>query len=152
MNNVKQDLDIIEKYTTREILFAMIKSLNNYYGIPFVEYTRNHLEKHWGDNLWWPNEKMIETVSKLFTVRQQFQSRYSDNSSYSSECEYYVDIYQCNLCGKLIDIPTPEGRDEWKIDIMNPTHSHISQCEKVKEIYNTCVGLNEFKLKLLSAN
>ncbi len=152
-NTTEQDLNIIKQYDTKEIIMAMLKTMDGYHGLPFISYTRSELEKCWNDFLWWPNKEMVETVTKLFRRVSKNQSRWSGGGSWSPEGGYLVDVYQCRLCNSLEEIQVPDPQEdyshEWTVDLMNPMHSHMSRCKKVRKIQDDSGSLEEFKYKLL---
>lgn len=149
MNTPQQDLDIIKNYDAKEILLALLKSMDNYHGIPFIRKTREELEKVWNDYLWWPNKIMCSTVTLLFTKRQKHQKRNTSGGSWAPEDVYYVDVFQCNLCGALIEITVPGANEHWQPDLKNPLHKHMTLCTVSKKIEDNCQNISELKSELL---
>lgn len=150
MNTNEQEIEILKQYTAKEIILAMLESMDNYHGLPFLAYTRQRLEKCWNDSLWWPDKKMISTVKLLFKKLQSKQDRWTCGGSWSPEGTYYVDVYQCRLCSELIEINIgDEDEIRENPDMMNPTHGHMKRCTVARNIQDDSNNLEEFKIRLL---
>lgn len=144
-NKYKEDIKIIEEFSTRDILLAVLKVMNKDRDI--IQDTRCELKSMWYDNIWGPKKPMQCMIPVIFE-RTLTKGCCEDVSHKWADWSMVFDRFKCRLCGKTVEMVSS---CTYKPDFDGELIGHMRECRKVRAILKASNSLKNFKNNIRKA-